>query len=72
MTVQNWYSGDQYQMDVIQTSDGYSLAGSQVDLLIQAMASFETSSGLSWQDAARLQEEQVAGIAEQYWVRQVG
>lgn len=72
VTIQNWYSGDQYQMDVIQTSDGCYLERSQVDLLIQAMASFESSSGLSWQDAARLQEEQVAGIAEQYWVRQVG
>lgn len=72
IAISNWYNGEQYQLDCIQTNDGYSLAREQVDLLIQAMASFESESGMNWQEAARLQEEQVASITQQYWMKQVG
>jgi Ca2+-binding RTX toxin-like protein len=39
MTVKNWYSSDSYKVETIQTSDMY-LDKSNVDLLVQAMASF--------------------------------
>ncbi|MDE7251322.1 MAG: hypothetical protein K2O32_00045 [Acetatifactor sp.] len=72
ISVENWYLGSGYQLDSIQTSDGYALAGEQVDLLIQAMASFESTNGMEWQDALRLQDERAVSLAEQYWVKQVG
>ncbi|MCM1553100.1 MAG: hypothetical protein NC092_10455, partial [Butyrivibrio sp.] len=72
ISVENWYLGSECQLDSIRTSDGYALAGEQVDLLIQAMASFESAGGVEWQDALRLRDEQAVSIAEQYWVKQVG
>ncbi|MDE7252472.1 MAG: hypothetical protein K2O32_05950, partial [Acetatifactor sp.] len=72
ITVQNWYANKYHQLGNIITDDGYSLACSQVDLLIQAMASFESSTGLNWQDAVRNQDEYASSIVDQYWVKQVG
>ena len=40
VTVNNWYSGSQYHIEQIKTSDGKTLLDSQVDQLVQAMAGF--------------------------------
>ncbi len=40
VTVSNWYSGSQYHIEQIKTSDGKTLLDSQVDQLVQAMAGF--------------------------------
>jgi len=40
VTIQNWYSGSQYRIEQIKTSDGKVLLDSQVQNLVQAMASF--------------------------------
>lgn len=40
MTVQNWYLGDQYHVEQIKTSDNKVLLDTQVEALVQAMASF--------------------------------
>ena len=40
MTVSNWYLGNQYHVEVFKTADGKALLDSQVQNLVQAMASF--------------------------------
>ena len=39
-TVSNWYLGNQYHVEQFKTSDGKTLLDSQVQNLVQAMASF--------------------------------
>jgi Ca2+-binding RTX toxin-like protein len=39
-TFQNWYAGSAYRVEQFQTSDGMTLLDAQVELLVQAMASF--------------------------------
>lgn len=39
-TITNWYDGTEYQLEQFRTSDGRTLASSQVDALVSAMASF--------------------------------
>lgn len=40
LIVQNWYLGEQYQIERFQTADGHTLLDSQVQNLVSAMASF--------------------------------
>jgi Ca2+-binding RTX toxin-like protein len=40
LTIQNWYFGSPYHVERFQTSDGKTLIDSQVESLVQAMASF--------------------------------
>ncbi|WP_291142390.1 putative Ig domain-containing protein [Hydrogenophaga sp.] len=39
-TIGNWYGGSRYQVEQFQTDDGHLMLASQVDALVQAMASF--------------------------------
>ncbi len=39
-TIQNWYSGSQYHVEQFKTADGKTLADSNVEALVSAMASF--------------------------------
>ncbi|HET7875522.1 MAG TPA: calcium-binding protein, partial [Methylomirabilota bacterium] len=66
-TVQNWYSGSAYQTEVIVASDGSRLLSSQVDLLIQAMANFSASAGLTWDQAIEQRPDEVQAILASYW-----
>jgi Ca2+-binding RTX toxin-like protein len=52
VTIQNWYSAPTTaQVETIQAGNGQTLLSTQVDQLIQAMASFSQQSELTW-DAA--------------------
>lgn len=39
-TIQDWYSGAQHQIEQIRTSEGHTLANSDVEKLVQAMAAW--------------------------------
>jgi Ca2+-binding RTX toxin-like protein len=52
VTIQNWFSAPTTaQVETIQAGNGQTLLSTQVDQLIQAMASFSQQTGLTW-DAA--------------------
>jgi hypothetical protein len=51
ITVQNWYLGSAYHTEVFKTADGKQLLDTQVDQLIQAMASFCSENGMTWSQA---------------------
>jgi Ca2+-binding RTX toxin-like protein len=68
-TVQSWYSGSPFQAEVIQTGDGSKLLSTQVDQLIQAMASYGNGTGLTWDQAIDQRPEDVQTVLAGYWQR---
>jgi len=64
---QNWYSGWQYHAENLETSDGKRLLDTQVDQLIQAMASFSSQTGLTWAQALQERPEDVQSILTAHW-----
>ncbi len=72
ITVQNWYVGTNNRIETLQAGNGQTLLSTQVDQLIQAMAGFTTTTGLSW-DAAIAgggtvqQQAQFQGILAASW-----
>ena len=69
ITVVNHYAGGSYEIECFETSDGYSISNTQVNLLIQSMAGFETDTGMSWTEAAEQPDEQYSGIVSEMWVK---
>ncbi len=51
ITIQNWYTGAASQVETIQAANGDLLLSSQVERLIQQMATFSATSGVSWDQA---------------------
>ncbi len=70
VTVQNHYQNNNYKVEEIYSNDGYVLSCKQVDLLIQSMATFETENGMSWEEGILTNNEDVANITLQTWVKQ--
>jgi Ca2+-binding RTX toxin-like protein len=69
VTVQSWSNGKAYQTEVIQTGDGSKLLSNQVELLIQAMASYTASTGLTWDQAIDQRPQDVETVLAGYWQR---
>ena len=69
VTIQNWYTNDSYKIEEIRTEDGYILAHTQVDLLIQTVASFEESSSMGWRDAILSQNVDLEQRLNQVWIK---
>jgi len=67
ITVQRWYSGWQYQTEILEAGDGMQLLNSQVEQLIQAMASFSTESGLTWEQALLDRPDDVQALVTAHW-----
>jgi Ca2+-binding RTX toxin-like protein len=67
ITVQRWYSGWQYQTEILEAVDGMQLLNSQVEQLIQAMASFSTESGLTWEQALLDRPDDVQALVTAHW-----
>lgn len=71
VTVQNYYSSGAYEIECFETSDGYSMSNTQVDLMIQSMASFEADTGMSWTEAVEQGNETANSIISEIWVKTV-
>jgi hypothetical protein len=67
IAIQNWSSSTNYQTEVFQAADGSALLNSQVGQLIQAMATFTTNNGISWNQAIQDRPQDVQQILAQYW-----
>jgi hypothetical protein len=51
-----------------EVADGSSISNSQVELLIQAMATYSSNNnGISWMDAINNNPQDVQNILNQYW-----
>jgi Ca2+-binding RTX toxin-like protein len=67
ITVQNWFTSPVNQAETIQASNGQTLLSTQVDQLIQAMASFTQQTGLTWDQAIDQQPQEVQTILAANW-----
>jgi Ca2+-binding RTX toxin-like protein len=68
VTIQNWYtSPTTNQVEDVQAGNGQHLVNTQVDQLIQAMASFTQQTGLTWDQAIDQQPQAVQTILAASW-----
>jgi Ca2+-binding RTX toxin-like protein len=67
LTIQNQNSSSAYQVEVFEASDGSMLLSSQVALLIQEMAGFSSTTGMSWTQLIQTKLEDVQTILAHYW-----
>jgi Ca2+-binding RTX toxin-like protein len=68
VTIQNWYSAPTTaQVETIQAGNGQTLLSTQVDQLIQAMASFSQQTGLTWDQAIDQQPQNVQTVLAASW-----
>ena len=65
--VQDWYLGSAFQVENLRSSDGRVLMANRVDQLIQAMAAYTATTGLSWAAAAVERPAEVEAILAAYW-----
>ena len=63
----HWYSDTSRQTEVFQAADGRSLLHTQVEQLIQAMATFSANNGgISWAQAIQ-EPDDVQAVLAAYW-----
>ncbi|HTY79688.1 MAG TPA: calcium-binding protein [Candidatus Bathyarchaeia archaeon] len=67
VTIEGWYGGSPYQTEVIQAGDGSRLLNTQVEGLIQAMASYTSSVGLTWDQALVNRPQEVQTVLAGFW-----
>ena len=67
VTVNSWQYGKPYQIENVRTANGSMITNTQVDKLIQAMATFQHDTGMSWEQALKSQPSKVQTILQDYW-----
>ena len=68
LTVQSWQSGTANQTEVFRAQDGSTLLHTQVNQLIQAMATFSAShGGISWDQAIQDYPSEVQTVLAAHW-----
>jgi hypothetical protein len=68
VTIQNWDSTpDTTQVETIQAGNGQTLLSTQVDQLIQVMATFTQQTGLSWDQGIDQQPQDVQAVLAASW-----
>ncbi|MGX1902700.1 calcium-binding protein, partial [Thermolongibacillus altinsuensis] len=69
LIIEDWGYGTAYQVDVFKSSDGSQLLNTQVNQLIQAMASYTQDNGITWSQAIEERPDEVTTILAQYWTK---
>ena len=68
VTIQSWYSAvTTNQIETLQAGNGQILLNTQVEQLIQAMASFSQQTGLSWDQAIDQRPQDVQAVLAGSW-----
>ncbi|MHC9063885.1 putative Ig domain-containing protein, partial [Nitrospira sp. CMX1] len=67
VTIRDWYLSPNSRIETVQAGNGTLLLSSQVDQLIQAMASFTQQSGLTWDQAIDQRPQDVQAILAASW-----
>lgn len=67
LKIQSFASSTYYQTEVFQAADGSRLLASQVDGLVQAMATFSTNNNMSWSQGIQERPEEIKQILGMYW-----
>ncbi len=67
VTIKDWYLSTNHQIETVRAGNGTLLLSTQVDQLIQAMASFSQQSGLTWDQAIDQRPQDVQAILVASW-----
>jgi Ca2+-binding RTX toxin-like protein len=67
ITVENWYTSSVNRTETIQAGNGELLVSAKVDQLIQAMASFTTFTGLTWDEGIDQRPQDVQAVLAASW-----
>jgi uncharacterized protein YeaC (DUF1315 family) len=68
VSVDYWYQYNDYKVETIQDASGNTITSSQIEQLIQAMASWSANNnGMSWSQALSSNPQDVQSIVSQYW-----
>lgn len=67
VTIRDWYLSPNHHIETVQAGDGALLLSTQVDQLIQAMASFSQQTGLTWDQAIDQRPQDVQAILAASW-----
>lgn len=67
VTVSDWYYNDRNKIETFTDVNGRVMTHLQVESLIQAMASFQKDTGLSWEQALAERPGQARSIIQEYW-----
>ena len=67
VNLRDWYVSATNQTEQIGVSDGSMLVNTQVDQLIQAMATFTADTGLSWEQGLNQRPEEVQAVLAGVW-----
>jgi Ca2+-binding RTX toxin-like protein len=68
VTIRDWYSAPTTaQVEALQAGDGQMLLNTQVEQLIQAMATFSQQTGLTWEQGIAQQPQEVQTILAASW-----
>ena len=70
ITVSNYFYHDNYKVEAFETSDGSTLDYTKLNVMIQAMASFEDTTGMMWEDAVEQNNEQANDMINQWWTKE--
>ncbi|ULA65541.1 MAG: hypothetical protein LZF86_220002 [Nitrospira sp.] len=65
--LENWFQGEDYQVETIEAGAGGTLLNAQVDQLIQAMATFSNQTGLTWDQAIDQRPQDVQTVLAASW-----
>ena len=67
VTIQNWYTSPTNQVENLEAGNGLHLMNTQVNQLIQSMASFSQQSGLTWDQAIDQRPQDVQTVLAASW-----
>jgi hypothetical protein len=67
ITVKQHFLGSRYQIENI-VAGSYTLAQANVNVLVQAMANFEATYGMSWEQGVAEDNENAQTILQNAWV----
>ncbi|WP_162551116.1 calcium-binding protein [Paenibacillus tepidiphilus] len=66
-TVTNWYTNSYYQTEVLTAQDGTQIKNTQIEQLVQAMATYSSSTGIAWSQAVAEKRGDALQVLAQYW-----
>lgn len=68
ISISSWYYSDANKIETFESSDGSIITSTQIDQLIQAMASWSSNNnGMSWSEALGSNSQSAQAIISQYW-----
>ena len=69
VTVKDHFASEYNSIEYVEFSNGDIIANTQIDKLIQAMASFETDTGMTWNEAIENNDTRATDIINEMWIK---